>query len=502
MTLEEQIRFFKDHLVKMVSYDRAINMLYYDSVTAMPSGGAGVRATTMGVLNEASYQLKTDPAYQQTLQALYEQKDLLDFQTRREVEEQMYSLKQTTVIPKDEYVAFRVCISNAQQAWTEAKRKNDFALFQPWLEKIFDYKKKYSSLVSLPGAHPYDACLGEHERGISVKQLDPMFANIKSKILPLIQEITHSAYQPREDFLYRSYPIHLQKLLSERLMDYQLYDPKRRAIAETEHPFTIEFSRNDVRITTHYYENNFTSSMFTVMHETGHALYKQNWDESLLHSPLSMVASQGINESQSRFWENMVAHSHAFAEFILPDLKQLFPTQLLGVTTDEFYEAVNCVHPSLIRTRADELTYSLHIMIRYEIEKAVMAGELSVAEMPAVWNRLYKEYLGVEVPDDAHGVLQDVHWSNGYVGGFISYAMGNAYSAQIAAGMRRDLDLDGLIATGQTRPILNWLVEHVHRYGQELTAAEVIQKCGFEAFDPSYYVNYLQKKFSDIYRIG
>ena len=270
-------------------------------------------------------------------------------------------------------------------------------------------------------------------------------------------------------------------------------------IGEVEHPFTTNFSKDDVRITTHYHEKAFASSMYSVIHEGGHALYELNIGDDIKYSPLGGGASMSIHESQSRFYENIIGRSEAFLTYILPDIQKLGPKALKDVTPHDFYLAVNKSKPSLIRTQADELTYCFHVMIRYELEKQLIAGTLAVKDLPAAWNKLYKEYLGVDVPNDTQGVLQDSHWSGGAFGYFPSYALGSAYGAQMLKVMERDIPVWELVAKGDLKPIVGWLTERIYRYGRLLKPNELILKACEAPFDPRYYVDYLKNKYTEVY---
>nr|MCR4804864.1 carboxypeptidase M32 [Clostridia bacterium] len=285
------------------------------------------------------------------------------------------------------------------------------------------------------------------------------------------------------------------------LMRTMSLDEDHIGLSSTEHPFTTSFgSHHDVRITTHYYPENVSFSMYSVIHEGGHALYDSGSADDLAYTALDGGVSMGIHESQSRFYENILGRSRAFCGYLLPVMKALFP-QMAGATEDEFFKAINVVEPSLIRTEADEVTYCLHVMIRYELEKRVMAGELAVHDLPAEWNKLYKKYLGITVPDDKHGVLQDSHWSGGMVGYFPSYALGSAYGAQILRRMKKDLDVDALLSCGNFKPINEWLREKLWQYGRLYTPAQALNNVLGEPFDPSVYLDYLESKCKAVYGI-
>ena len=307
--------------------------------------------------------------------------------------------------------------------------------------------------------------------------------------------------QPDDSFLHRHYPVESQRRFSDYLMDVLGLDRAHCTIGETEHPFTLEFNNKDVRITTHYNEDNMASSMYSVIHEGGHARYELNIADEVQYTCLSGGVSMGVHESQSRFYENIIGRSRPFIQAVFPKLQEFFPQQLCDVTEEQFYRAVNKAQPSLIRIEADELTYCLHIMVRYEIEKQLIGGTLAVKDVPETWNRLYKEYLGVDVPDDKHGCLQDSHWSGGSFGYFPSYALGSAYGAQMLRNMEKEIDVWGPVSRGDLSGVSGWLKERVHQFGGLLTPAEVVQNaCG--SFDPTVYTDYLANKYSQLYGLG
>ena len=291
-----------------------------------------------------------------------------------------------------------------------------------------------------------------------------------------------------------------QRKFSDYLMEVMGLDRAHCGIGETEHPFTLNFNSQDVRITTHYLEDDVASSMYSVIHEGGHARYELDVNPDYDYTCLSGGSSMGIHESQSRFYENLIGRSLPFVEAIFPKMQELFPDQLSDVTAQQMYRAVNMAQPSLIRTEADELTYCLHVMVRYEMEKKLIGGTLEVKDVPAEWNRLYKEYLGVDVPDDTRGCLQDSHWSGGAFGYFPSYALGSAYGAQMLRNMEKEVDVWGSVARGDLSPVTQWLTEKIHRYGQMLDPKQLVQQsCG--DFDPTVYTDYLTEKYSKLYNL-
>lgn len=483
---------------KMYAYNVASSSIYLDAVTVAPSDTAEGRGEALGILAGESHKLFSDPAVGELLAFLREHTEELTQLQRRQVEELSRSYRQLSVIPQDEYMEYAKLSNEADAVWHKAKETNDFALFLPYLEKMFAFNRKFAGYYD-PDKAPYDALLSEYERGLSTEYLDRFFKQVREALVPVIHAISEKE-QIDDSFLHLDYPIDVQRKFSDYLMEVIGLDRTHCTIGETEHPFTLNFNNKDVRITTHYVEDNVASSMYSVIHEGGHAMYELNICDDVQYTCLAGGVSMSIHESQSRFYENLIGRSKPFIEAIFPKMQAFFPEQLGSVTAEQFYLAVNKAQPSLIRTEADELTYCLHIMVRYEIEKAVIDGKLEVRDIPAEWNRLYKEYLGVDVPDDRRGCLQDSHWSGGLIGYFPSYALGSAYGAQMLRNMEHDVEIWDSVAAGDLSPVTNWLKEKVHRFGGLLTPAEVLKNaCG--EFDPSIYTDYLVKKYSELYHL-
>ncbi len=497
MNLEEKVIALKEHQKKLKAYNHASSLLFYDASTSMPPGAAQSMSDTMGVISGEIYSLTVNPTFQTLLHDLYAQREMLDFQTRREVEELHLEQEKMKEVPKEEVIAMEEAQNLANYNWETAKKTNDFSVFAPHLEKLIAMKKRYATYIN-PGGDVYDTLLNEFERGMTKAQMDPFFDALRKNLVPLIKVVGEAA-QPDTSFLAGPFDIAAQKALSDYVMDVMGIDKNRCILRETEHPFTIEFSKDDVRITTKYLEDDLTSNLFSVVHESGHGMYELSVDDALRFSVLGAGATTAIHESQSRLWENYIGRSLPFCKLIFPKVKELFPMQMEGVTAEDFYRAVNVAKPSLIRTDADELTYALHVMVRYELEKRIFAEELSVSDLPAEWNRLYKEYLGIDVPDDARGVLQDAHWAGGAFGYFPSYALGTAYSAQIYEAMRTAVDVDACCEKGDFAPVRQWLTEKIYRHGMLYTAEELIEMTCGAAFDPACYVTYLERKFSTLY---
>ena len=496
--MEETIRKFKEHLNKMQAYGHAFGILNYDAETVMPKGASEHLGMTYAVLSEEMYKLTVSPELKGYVKEILEHRDEVDYITRREAEELNEEMQRTEKIPMEEYVAYQVAQNDASNAWHTAKVTNDFALFAPHLEKLVNYTRKFAGYWD-PDKAPYDVLLDQYEKGLTMETLDGFFALLRKELLPVVEAVVKKGPVADDSFLRARFSLIKQRKLSDRLMEVMTIDRNHCTIGEVEHPFTTNFSKDDVRITTHYHEKAFASSMYSVIHEGGHALYELNIGDDIKYSPLGGGASMSIHESQSRFYENIIGRSEAFLTYILPDIQKLGPKALKDVSAHDFYLAVNKSEPSLIRTEADELTYSFHIMIRYELEKQLIAGTLQVKDLPEAWNRLYKEYLGVDVPNDTMGVLQDSHWSGGSFGYFPSYALGSAYGAQMLKVMERDIPVWELVAKGELKPIVNWLTERIYQYGCLLKPNELILKACEAPFDPHYYVDYLKNKYTEVY---
>lgn len=481
------------------AYRHAMSVMSVDAVTAAPEASAEGRGRTMEVLSGVMYGLNADPANQELLAYLEENRDSLSPFRRRQVQRLRREVEQLRRIPQEEYVAYSVLINESDAVWHKAKAENDFAAFAPVLEKVVAYNRKFAGYYN-PELLPYDALLNEYEEGLTMQTLDAFFARLRQTLVPLIHAVGQKE-QIDDSFLGLHYPIEQQRKFSDYLMREMGIDPRRCTLGETEHPFTDGNNNHDVRITTHYYEDRLDSSMYSVIHEGGHALYELGCDDSLNYTCLQGGASMSLHESQSRFYENLIGRSPAFIRRIFPKMQELFPRQLRDVTPEQMYRAVNKAEPSLIRTEADELTYSLHIMVRYELEKQLIDGSLKVRDLPEAWNRLYREYLGVEVPDDTRGCLQDSHWSGGGIGYFPSYALGSAYAAQMKAVMEQQIgSLESLVEAGRLDRVTEWLGEHIHRHGQMYPPKELLEMC-CGAFDPKFYTDYLTKKYTELYAL-
>jgi carboxypeptidase Taq len=498
MTLNEAVSRLSLLQKKLHALHHASGMIYLDSVTVAPEDTAEGRGETLGILSSMDYEISTNQEMAELLRYLEEHKQELTPQQAREAEILTREYEKVSKIPQEEYVAFDMLVNEAQNVWHKAKRNNDYPAFAPYIEKIAGTLQKFAAYFN-PNEQSYNVWLDQFERGLTMEKLDAFFGKLKETIVPLLHRIQTEGARIDDSFLKQDFPIEKQRMLSDYLMEVMNIDRSHCGIGETEHPFTINFNKNDVRITTKYHQDDMTSSMFSVVHEGGHALYELHIGDELQYTCLGTGVSMGIHESQSRLFENIIGRSEAFVNLIYPKLKELFPEQLKNADAHAFYLAINKSEPSLIRIEADELTYCLHIMVRYEMEKLLLEGRTETDKIPEAWARLMKEYLGVDVPDDTHGVLQDSHWSGGSMGYFPSYAIGSAYSAQIMHRMRQDIDVDGTIASGSLKPIVEWLEENIFKYGSLLDPDQLLLQCCGEPFDPKYYTDYLTEKFTRIY---
>lgn len=476
----------------------AMSILFVDGETAAPKNSYKGRGDTLAYLSGESYKLLVNPETKEIVDTILADSSC-DQKIRRQAELMKEDYDELTRIPMEEFVAYQQLTNESSAVWHEAKEKNDYAAFAPYLEKLIDTQRRFAGYKDAARA-PYDVMLDNYEKGMSIETVDPFFALLREKLTPVIHAVKE-APAPRTDFLHRVYPIAQQRVFSDRLMDMMGIDRNRCTIGETEHPFTDGVNKWDVRITTHYYENDVANSMYSVIHEGGHALYELGVADDLQFTCLAGGSTMGLHESQSRFYENLIGRSEAFCDALYPVMRELFPQQMADVTAEELYRGVNMATPSLIRTEADELTYAMHVMIRYEMEKRMIAGDVKVADLHAMWNELYQKYLGVTVPNDRQGILQDSHWSGGSFGYFPSYALGSAYGVQMLSAMKQTVDVEGCIRAGDMAPITDWLGEKIHRYGRLLTPQELLRDAIGGDFDPNCYVDYLTDKYTKLYHL-
>lgn len=496
---EKKLGEFKDYIKKLEYLSDAIGLSYWDLRVQIPKKAVPRRAEVLGYLSSEAYKLQTSETMKKFIDYFNQFNDLDDV-TKAMVENAEKEYNQTKKIPEERYREYITLVSNSEAIWEEAKEKSDFQLFRPYLEKLVEFNKEFVEYWGYKD-NKYDTLLDKFEPGITVKELDKVFGDLRDAIVSLLNRIKEKGAQPRDDFFKEKFTVEEQEEFSKYVLDIMGYDFDAGRLDVSTHPFTTNFGNKDVRITTHYYENEFRSALFSSIHEGGHALYEQDIPDELYGTMLASGASMGIHESQSRFYENILGRSKEFWSFFYEEAKKRFK-QFENVSLDEFYRGINVVEPSLIRTEADELTYSLHIIIRYEVEKALINGQIEVKDLPKVWNEKYKEYLGVEPSNDAEGVLQDIHWAGGDFGYFPSYALGNLYGAQFLNKMSKDMpNYTEDIKNGKLDAVHEWLKENIHKYGSVYKPTEIIKKVTGEELNAKYFIDYLNKKYSEVYNL-
>ena len=409
--------------------------------------------------------------------------------------------RKLSLIPPEEYQAYSSLLVQAYPIWEAAKNNNDYASYAPVLEQIITYSKKFAGYAQKEGQTLYDAALDDYEEGFTTKILDDFFGRLSAALTPLVKKISQKQDLISTQCLHKFYPADTQEKFCHFLAEYIGFDYNRGLTSESEHPFTTQLHNHDVRFTNHYYENKLDSAIFSAIHEGGHGLYEQGIDDKITLTIVGSGTSMGMHESQSRFYENNIGRSREFWKPIYQKLVDMYPEQLSQVSLDEFYKAINASCPSLIRTEADELTYPFHIMIRYEIEKMIFDGQVTVDQLPALWNQKYEEYLGITPSNDTEGILQDMHWSGGSFGYFPSYAIGSAIASQIYHHMETVMPIKDYLEQGNLAPIREYLKEHIHRFGCCKNTQEILMDMTGESFNPKYYIKYLTDKYSSLYEL-
>jgi carboxypeptidase Taq len=484
----EQLR---DRLGQLWDLVKLITLAGWDQQTMMPPEGAGVRARQLATGSKLVHDLVVSDELGELLEELRPYEESLDYdsdeaslirRTRRDREKELR-------VPAELREEQTRAGAEAYPVWVEARRTSNFELFRPYLERNVELRRRYADCFEVD--EPYDALLDDFEEGMKTSEVRAVFERLKEGLVPLIAEA--SAQSIDDSFLHGHFPVPAQRELEQVVLGRFGFREQSWRIDPTEHPFATSLGTGDVRMTSRYPEDEFTG-VFAGMHEGGHALYEHNVDPALERTPLCRGVSLALHESQSRMFENLVGRSVAFWRWGYPHVQRLFP-QFAGIELEDFHRAVNRVQPSLIRIEADEATYSLHIILRFQLEQELLAGSVEARELPAIWNERMGDYLGVEVPDDAHGVLQDVHWSRGTLGYFPTYALGNVISVQIWDRLLEDVpDLDERVETGDLSPLTGWLRERLWRHGRKFTPQETLERVVGGGLDPEPYLRYLNTK--------
>ncbi|OVE82152.1 carboxypeptidase [bacterium M21] len=498
--MTDALRELKQRIGEITDLNRAAAVLGWDQQTYMPAGGAVERANQISTLSRLSHEALVAPRTGELLATLSDQVDELctDSDDACLVHYLQHKYEKTVKVPVEHVTEFSRLTALAQHAWEEAKDANDFATFQPHLRKIIQMRQEYASFFA-DAEHVYDPLLDDFERGLTTRQLRKIFGELRPLQVDLLQRI-RAAKQVDNDFLFLNYDEDKQWDFGVEVIRKFGYDFKSGRQDRSIHPFTTSFAIDDVRITTRLNANDLQPGLFGTMHEAGHALYEMGISRSLERTPLAQGCSLGIHESQSRLWENIIGRSMDFWTHFYPQLKKAFPSQLGTVGLTDFYNGINRVESSLVRVEADEATYNLHVMLRLELEIALMEGSLDVVDLPEAWDLKMEEYLGIRPTTAGEGVLQDVHWSCGLFGYFPTYALGNLVAAQLWDCMNLDLpDLSSSIRVGEFAPLLDWLRTKFHRHGAKFTPQDLLKRVTGGGISCRPYMNYLETKYSAIY---
>lgn len=491
----------KERLATISDLQEAGALLSWDQHTYLPQGATAARGQQLATLSRLSHQFLTDPAVGKLLAALEEASFEADSDDAALIKQTRRLYDRATKLPSDFVEAFAKLRTQAQQRWAEARRAKDFAQFAPLLDKIVDMTRREADYLGYLD-HPYDALLDGYEPGARTAEVRRVFAELKAAIVPLVQAIRSSGRKLSDAPLRQPFNEAKQEAFALEMAQAFGYDLSRGRLDRTVHPFAQSISKYDVRITTRYNPEYLVPALFGTLHETGHALYEQGVADRYYRSLLGGVQSLGLHESQSRLWENLVGRSYGFWRYAYPKLQTHFPG-LNAVPLEEFYAAINRVAPSFIRVEADEVTYNLHIMLRFELELALLEGTLAISEIPAAWNAKVQEYLGLTPPDDALGCLQDIHWSMGGIGYFPTYTLGNVMSVQLfEAAKRAHPELELEIAQGHFATLLAWLREHVHQHGGKYNPSELLNRATGSGLNAKPYLGYLEGKYRTLYGLA
>jgi carboxypeptidase Taq len=478
------------------------SVLYWDQYTYMPPAGTPHRAEQMGLISRMVHEMFTDPKVNELLSAI-EGSDLVKDQDSPEaanIRELRYQYDKRTKLPKELVEEITKTTSLAQQDWAQARKDSDFKRFLPWLKKILDLMKQKADAYGYEG-EPYNALLDDYEPGATVDLVADVFKNLRNELVTLLNKIKNAPKKPDVSIVEREYDIGLQKVFGEMVAAAIGYDFKAGRLDVTVHPFCIGIGPGDTRILTRYNPKRLNDALFGTMHEAGHGLYEMGLPKDKYFGlPMGDAVSLGIHESQSRMWENEVGRSKAFWKYFLPQAQRIFRKSLDGVALNDFYAAVNDVRPSYIRVEADEATYNLHILLRFEVERAMLTGDLKPADVPGEWNSRFKKYFGIEVDTDSNGCLQDVHWSAGLVGYFPTYTLGNLYSAQFFAKAKADMpDLEHRFEQGDFATFLGWLRKNIHQHGQRYRANKLCERVTGKPLSHRPLIDYMNAKYGEIY---
>lgn len=492
----------RQKLGEVADVKSAIALLQWDQEVNMPKKAAPGRGQQLATLSAIEHRLFTADAMGDTLNRLRDRADSLNFDEQKLVSETLYDYERAKKLPESFVETFAAEQSKAYEVWVAARRKSDFATFKPNLTRLVELLRQKADYLGYEDT-PYNALLEDYERGMRADVLTDLFSQLAQRQSALVARIMDASGPADTPWLNQNWYRKPQWEFSLRVLKDVGYDMAAGRQDESVHPFSTSFDIYDVRITTRINRADLFSGITSSLHECGHALYEQGFREEDRRTTLASAPSLAIHESQSRLWENLVGRSLPFWQAYLPVMRKYFPNQLDHVDVQAFYRAINRVQPSLIRVEADECTYNLHIILRYEIERALIEGELAVDDIPALWNRKMEEYLGVEVKRDSDGCLQDIHWSHGAMGYFPTYALGNLYAAQLFEAIRKAIpNIETQIREADFEPLLNWLRQNVHQFGRRKSAVEIVQDATGQEPSIEPFMTYLETKYSALYSLS
>ena len=494
LTAYEKYRY---QLAKIADLGYSTALLNWDLEVCMPEKSSSRRGQQMATLSGMAHELFVQSSFGDLLYQMSDDKSL-SWKEYRNVKLSLKDFEKKKKFPAEFIEEMSLATSNGVVLWQKARKENEFAIFAPALEKIIGLKREECKLAGFT-MHPYDALLDSYEPGCKTKDLENIFWDVKTRLVPFIKQVFNRPQNP-DDFMFKAFDKSAQWDYGIELLRKMGYDFSAGRQDISTHPFTTSFSANDVRVTTRINANDLNEMIWSTIHEGGHALYEQGLPDIEYGLPSGEAISLGIHESQSRLWENNVGRSLQFWKTNFEELKSFFPENLSNVNAIDFYKAMNIVKPSLIRTSSDGQTYHFHIMIRFELEKQLMEKTVNINDLPAMWNKKYKEYMDLDVPDDASGILQDIHWSHGSLGYFPTYSVGSFYASQFYAKAKKDIpELNERVGESEMKKILEWLRENIHIHGRTYNSDEICVRVTGESLNFNYFMDYARQKYKDIY---
>ena len=499
--MTEALKKYKEYTLETANLSHASTLLYWDMETCMPKEGFKGHSDSLTYISTEVFKRNTSDEFYELVKKLNtkEEFDKLNDEEKFCVKQDLKDIELDRKVPADFYEEYIRLQNEAGVAWQDAKKASDFSIFAPKLKKIIEMTKQLVKYQH-PDKDPYDALLDRYEEGMNQETYDKVFGELKEGLVPLIKKIVSSGKKENPKF-NRKYEIAPQKEVEKLLLDYIGFSFDKGCTGETEHPFTLNFSSKDVRVSNHFRDDDATDPMFSAIHEGGHAIFEQNVRESLDNTSGGSCRYLGLHESQSRFYENVLGRNKNFWIPIYEKIQEIEP-EFKDVTLDEFYEKINYVKNSFIRTSADEVTYCLHIIVRYEIEKEIFLNNADVNDLPAMWNKKMQEYLGITPSNDAEGILQDMHWSDGSFGYFPTYLLGTIYDGMYLETITEELgDIDVILKEGRIKEITKWLNEKIHQYGSTRKPAEVIKAVCGKPVSAQPILKYFTEKYSKLYNI-